>query len=67
MFGKSSKTQARREGSVPELRLVFADLIRPLAVRGRRLHRHGPKPVPGPWDPGYDPADRHSARLALAA
>jgi len=65
MFGKSSKTQARRED--PVLRLVFADLIRPLAVRGPRTHRNGPKPVPGHWDPGDDPGERHSARLALAA
>ncbi|MDM8004958.1 MAG: hypothetical protein QUV05_02235 [Phycisphaerae bacterium] len=61
----NNKTQARREG--PALRLVVADLVRPLMVQGRRSHRSVLKLIHGRWDPEPDPAERHSARLALAA
>jgi hypothetical protein len=67
MFGKSSKTQTRREG--PMLRLVVADVVRLPEVRSPASHRGRLRLVPGhwDWDPGDDPSERHSARLALAA
>ena len=65
MSENNNTTQARREG--PALRLVVADLIRPLTVRGRRSHRNALRLIHGRWGPGHDPAERHSARLALAA
>lgn len=67
MFGNSSKTQTRPAG--PVLRLVGAKVVRLAAVRRPIPHRGGLRLVPGrwDWDPGDDPGDRHSARLALAA
>ncbi|HPD32340.1 MAG TPA: hypothetical protein PLL20_20290 [Phycisphaerae bacterium] len=67
MSGNSGKTQTRRE--VPVLRLETAEPVRPLVVRSRKTRRGGLRLVLGywDWDPGHDPAERHSARLALAA
>ncbi|GEM_PF-4130436 len=63
MFGNKNTTQLRREVRV--LPPVLANLIRPLRGRGTRRGRL--RLVHGRWDPEPDPAERHSARLALAA